>query len=63
MAQPLLLKVPEAAKILNVARTACYELVKNGSLKSIRIPLGEGKAIRIPAQELEKFIARLTEET
>ena len=59
---PLLYKVSEAAELLNVPRSAAYELVKNGSLISIRIPAGEGRAIRIPASELERFIERMTEQ-
>lgn len=57
----LLYKVIEAARLLNVPRSTAYELVKNGSLKSIRIPAGEGRAIRIPASELEKFIQQQME--
>lgn len=56
-----MLRVSEAAKRLNVARTATYELIARGELGCVRIPLGKRRAIRIPVAEIARFIeAHLT---
>ena len=48
-----LLRVPQVAARLNLSRSKTYELV-GVELRPIRI----GRAIRIPASEVEAFIAR-----
>jgi excisionase family DNA binding protein len=53
----LTVSVWDAARSLGIGRDACYTLIRDGRLKSIRI--GTGK-IRIPLTELEAFIARET---
>ncbi len=50
----LLLKVPEAARLLDISRGLAYELVARGELPSIRL----GRVIRIPRHGLEQWIAR-----
>ncbi len=50
----LLLKVPEAARLLDISRGLAYELVARGELPSIRF----GRVIRIPRHGLEQWIAR-----
>ena len=50
----LLLKVPDAARLLNISRDHCYELVARGEIPHIRL----GRAIRVPRVGLEQWIAR-----
>jgi excisionase family DNA binding protein len=52
-APPLLLKVPEAARMLNVSRTTLYELMRAGDIRTVRI----GRAVRVPVRELERWVA------
>ena len=56
-----LLTVTEAATVLGLSRTAMYELVRSGHVHSIRIPIGEGRAIRVPRTELDAFVERQLE--
>lgn len=52
------LSVNEAAEILGLAASTAYSLVDRGKLPAIRV----GKAIRIPASALGRFItAQLSE--
>lgn len=55
---PLLLSVPEAARILSLGKTKCYELVAGGELPAIRI----GKSVRITTRALQDFVDRLERE-
>lgn len=48
----VLLTVTEAAKRLSLSRTYTYELVMSGELESLKL----GKARRIPASALGKFV-------
>ena len=50
----LLLKVPEAARLLRISRNLAYELVARGELPSVRL----GRAIRVPRHALDAWIAR-----
>jgi excisionase family DNA binding protein len=47
------LTVPEAAEVLRIPRTRCYELIQRGELPAVRI--GE-RSIRVNHQELERFL-------
>jgi len=47
------LRVPEAAELLGLPRTRCYELIQRGELPAVRI--GE-RSIRVNRQELERFL-------
>jgi len=48
-----LLKIPEAAVLLNVARSKAYELAQRGDIPTVR--LGP-RAIRVPRAALERWI-------
>lgn len=54
---PLLLRVPEAARMLGIARSLAYEMARDGRLPAIHI----GKAVRIPRRRLERWIEEQTE--
>lgn len=51
----VLLDVKEAAARLKLGRTTIFELIKDGEIASVRI----GRSRRIPAVELEAYVARL----
>ena len=53
--QPLLLKVEETALLLNVSRTRIYYLLRDGSLKSVKV----GGRRLIPRQAIESFVLGL----
>ncbi len=50
---PLLLTVPEAARLLAVGRTSLYQLIWAGELAPVRI----GRSVRFTLAELERFVA------
>jgi len=52
------LNVPQAAKFLGISRSLTYELVKTGTIPSIR--LGE-KRIVVPVAALERMLDRAQE--
>jgi excisionase family DNA binding protein len=47
------LRVPEAAKELQIPRTRCYELIQRGELPAVRIGV---RTIRVNRAELERFL-------
>ena len=49
---PILLKVEEAAKLLQVSRDTIYEMVHRGEMPHIKI----GRIIRIPRTGLERWV-------
>ena len=49
---PLLLTVSDLASVLRIGRNAAYQLVKDGSIQSIRV----GRNIRIPRNALAQFL-------
>jgi excisionase family DNA binding protein len=49
---PLLLRVPEVARALGIARSLAYEMARDGRLPTVHI----GKAVRIPRRRLEAWI-------
>jgi len=52
----LLLRPSEAARLLGISRSKCYELIHSGDLPSIRL----GGSLRIPVAELRHSLkARL----
>ena len=51
---PLLLTVPEAARLLHLGRNSVYELVACRQLPALRF----GRAIRIPRASLEAWVER-----
>src|SRR5688572_20147181 len=54
----LLLRPIEAAQVLGLGRSKCYELLASGCLPSIRI----GGSIRVPVSALESWIRDRTAE-
>lgn len=49
---PPLLTVSELASVLRIGRNPAYQLVKSGSIQSIRV----GRSIRIPRNALIRFL-------
>ncbi|MEV6491497.1 helix-turn-helix domain-containing protein [Actinoplanes sp. NPDC051633] len=52
---PRLLRVEDAAKLLNIGRSAVYDLIRSGRLRSVKI----GKSRRIPREAVDEVIATL----
>lgn len=50
---PLLVTVPQAARMLAISRSLVYELIWKGELKPVHI----GRSARFTITELERFIA------
>jgi len=50
--EPLLLRVPAAAKLLDVSRSKLYDLIHQGVVPSIRL----GNCLRIPVERLRTWI-------
>jgi excisionase family DNA binding protein len=51
----LLVRPEDAAQVLGIGRTKVYELIRSGSLRSVRV----GGLRRIPVSALAEFVARL----
>jgi excisionase family DNA binding protein len=49
---PMLLRVPEVAATLGIARSLAYEMARDGRLPTVHI----GKAVRVPRRRLEAWI-------
>ncbi len=49
--QPLLLSVPEAARLLGVGTTLCWDMVHAGQVPSIRL----GRRVLVPRAALERL--------
>lgn len=47
----VLLTTTEAAARLSIGRSKLYELIAEGSVRTVRI----GRAVRVPAREVERF--------
>jgi excisionase family DNA binding protein len=47
---PLLLRAEEAARLLSISRSRVYDLIKDGTIPSIKLP---GLSVRVPRGELE----------
>ena len=54
--EQVLVKVPDAARMLGVGRSFAYQLVHDGTLPSVR--LGE-RVLRVPVAEVHRYIKRL----
>ncbi len=50
-----LLRISECQTALGLGRSKVYELVTSGELRAIHI----GRAVRIPASEVARFVERL----
>lgn len=53
----LLLTVPEAAHLLSIGRSRCYQLLLGGELRSLKL----GRRRLIPREALNAFVARQLE--
>lgn len=53
--EPLLLKVEQAALLLNYGRSTVYELIASGQLPAIKL----GRTTRIPRTAVEEFVRRM----
>lgn len=56
MSEKLLLRIEEAAEVLQLGRNRVYELAASGQIPSLRI----GRTLRIPADALRAWIAEQT---
>ena len=56
---PILLTVPETARLLRISRNLAYELVARGELPAVRL----GRVIRIPRSELDDWLGRAAAES
>lgn len=54
----LLMTPEEAAQILSITRTRVYQLMRRGTLRSVKI----GKARRVAVAALEAFVEQIQEE-
>ena len=48
----LAVRVPEAARLLDIGRSKCYDLIRRGELPAIRI----GKTVRVPLKALQDWV-------
>lgn len=55
MNEPLLYTVPQVTEMLNIGRTATYDLIRTGRLKSVKI----GALRRVPSTALTEFVVGL----
>ena len=53
--EPLVLSVPEVAKLLSISLGSCYEAVRTGQIPSLRF----GRSIRIPRHAFERLLEGL----
>ena len=53
-----LLRIVDCAEKLGLGRTKIYELIALGELRAVHI----GRAVRIPASEVERFVEKLQAE-
>lgn len=51
---PLLLRIPDAARLLGVGRSLTYRLIADGELEVIRV----GTVMRVPMSAVEDFVER-----
>jgi excisionase family DNA binding protein len=52
-ADPILLTIPEAARLLSIGRTLAYELIADGRLEVVHI----NSAARVPLDAVQAFVA------
>lgn len=58
MAEPLVVGVDEAARLLGISRSKCYGLIKGNRLPHVRV----GHSLRVPLEPLRRLIERDTAE-
>jgi len=52
--EPILLTIPEAARLLSIGRTLAYELIAAGELEVVHI----GRAARVPVEAVREYVER-----
>ena len=52
---PLLLTIPDAARVLAIGRTTMYELVADGAIEVVHI----GRCTRVPTEAIRDFLIQL----
>lgn len=55
---PLAVRVSEAARLLDIGRSKCYDLIRSGTLPSIRV----GKTVRVPLAPLYAWVEQQSKE-
>ncbi len=51
----LAVRVPEAARLLDIGRSKCYDLIRRGELPAIRV----GKSLRVPLVALTAWVEKM----
>ncbi len=51
-AMPLLLRIPEVARMLSLSRSRVYEMTQTGEMPHVRM----GKSVRVPHSALLRYI-------
>lgn len=52
--EPVLLTVPETARVLRIGRNTCYELIRQGRIPHVRL----GRVIRVPRHALLNWLGQ-----
>ena len=52
--EPILLTIPEAARLLSIGRTMAYKLISAGELEVVHI----GRAARVPVDAVREYVER-----
>jgi excisionase family DNA binding protein len=55
LVEPLLVPLPQAARILAISERTLFSLTVNGDVKAVRI----GRAVRYSIEELRRYVDRL----
>ncbi|SMC39409.1 MULTISPECIES: helix-turn-helix domain-containing protein [Janibacter] len=58
MPEKLLMTVTEAAEVLNVGKSAVYDLIRMNTLPSVKI----GRLRRIPVSAVREYVAAVSED-
>ncbi len=58
LAAPVLYRVSDAVRVLNLSRTVIYDLIRTGRLRTVN----EGRSRRIPAAAITDYVALLERE-
>lgn len=54
-AEPLLLDVQEAARMVGIGRSKLYELIRKGHIPVVHI----GRSVRVPVSALREFVSQM----
>lgn len=56
--EPLLYRIVDVVRVLNLSRTVIYEQIRAGRLRTVK----QGRAHRIPASAIHEYVALLEHE-